>query len=517
MFDQACLAQGLVVVPIFVEDRPENIVYVLEQTETSLLFLDSVEQWERIDQSGVSLNRLTRVVIVKYDAISDDTRVVSLDGWLGNSADQVGPNPEMSADDLATIVYTSGTTGRPKGVMLSHGNILSNASAGLHSFMTLPDDRLLSFLPLSHMFERTVGYYLTMMAGTPIAFNRSVPELIEDLGEIQPTGLITVPIIFEKALGKIRSTLDEGPAFSRWIFEKTIDIGWQRFEHSQGRAKWKFKQLLWPLVDFVVAKKVREYFGGKIRFVISGGARLAPNVSRVFIGMGMDILQGYGLTESSPVLTSNTLARNKPSTIGLPFAGVEIRLGENDELQARGPNIMLGYWKDPEATAKVLDQDRWLSTGDAAKIDSDGFVFITGRLKEIIVLANGEKVPPADMESAICDDPLFEHAMVLGEGKPYLTAILSLNPELWPQIARRLELESDDDRGLDHPDVIIHIDEKIKLLLSGFPSYAFIRHFTLTNEQWSVGDGTLTPTLKLKRPVLMKRFANEIAGMYSAE
>ena len=260
--------------------------------------------------------------------------------------------------------------------------------------------------------------------------------------------------------------------------------------------------------------KVANRFGGDLRFVISGGARLAPNIARVFIGLGIDIFQGYGLTESSPVLTVNTFKKNMPSSIGLPFRRAQLRLGENNELQAKGPYIMLGYWKNQQATEASFSDDGWLLTGDIASISDQGYVSITGRIKEIIVLANGEKVPPADMEAAICDDPLFEQAMVLGEGKPYLTAIVVLNEEIWPKTARKLGVDPNDQTEFSGEIVSSEILRKIADQLKEFPGYAFIRYVTISSQVWKVEDGSITPTLKLKRPVLMKRYAKKIEEMY---
>ncbi len=523
LFDQAALAQGLVVVPVYVEDRADNIAYILEHTDSKFLFLEEISQWLEMSDELSALSALDRVVVISTneDELSkcDDPRVVSLEFWLSTElpigAESVPDSIEINPDDLATIVYTSGTTGKPKGVMLSHANMLLNAYGGLHNVAVFPTDLFLSFLPLSHMFERTVGYYLTMMAGAGVAFNRSIPELLDDLAAIKPTAMISVPRIFERAASKIREQLDEGPKIKKWLFEKAVEIGWQKFELRQGRGKWKLGFLFWPILNSLVARKVVQRFGGRLRFVVSGGARLAPNIARTFIGLGIDILQGYGLTETSPILTVNTLDKNKPSSIGLPLPGAQLRLGENNELQAKGPYIMAGYWKNPEATADTFGPDGWLMTGDVASITDDGFVSITGRIKEIIVLANGEKAPPADMESAICDDNLFEQVMVIGEGKAYLTAILVLNNQMWPKFAQSLGVDHDQDSTLEDEKVKAKVLQRIAHQLLEFPGYAFIRYVTLSTKSWGVEDGSITPTLKLKRPVLMKRFEQEITAMYA--
>ncbi len=521
LFDQAVLAQGLVVVPVYVEDRADNIAYILAHTQARWLLLEKYEQWLEMASELPSLTTLKRVVIVNDDREINhcgDDRVMSLTDWLASAMPVLPHNPAalsvINPNNLATIVYTSGTTGRPKGVMLSHANMLLNAYAGLQSIAVYPSDKFLSFLPLSHMFERTAGYYLTMMAGAEVVFNRSIPQLLDDMAEIKPTVMITVPRIFDQALSKIKIRLDAGSKFKKWLFEQAVSVGWQCFENQQGQSKWHIKQCFWQPLNVLVASKVRQRFGGRLRFVVSGGARLSPNIAKVFIGLGIEILQGYGLTESAPVLTVNTLSRNKPDSIGLPLQNVELRLGEHDELQASGPGIMLGYWNNPQATAAAIDAEGWLMTGDIASIAKDGFISITGRIKEIIVLANGEKVSPVDLESAITDNPLFEQAMVVGEGKPYLSTLVVLNSELWQQVAAVLELDADDKVTLKNQRVKQYMLERIARQLTRFPGYAFIRSVTLTTAVWGVADGAVTPTLKLKRAVLMQRFNREIELMY---
>jgi len=417
---------------------------------------------------------------------------------------------------LATVVYTSGTTGKPKGVQLSHANILSNARAGLRSVAVFPADKFLSFLPLSHMFERTVGYYLPVMAGATVAFNRAIADLPADLAHHKPTIIIAVPRIFERAYNAIDDKLARGPAIARWLFECAVEVGWRRFERAQGRAAWHPKALLWPVLDALVARKIRRRFGGKLRCVISGGAPLAAHVSRVFIALGIDILQGYGLTETAPTLSVNTAARNKPASIGLPFIGVEIRLAPDGELQARGPNIMRGYWRNEEATRACIDAQGWFSSGDLARIDADGFLFITGRSKDIIVTATGEKAPPADMEAAICQDALFDQAMVVGEGRAFLAAIVVLNPQRWREEAarHRLVLFVEDDAALLEPEVEEFLRARIAGRLRDFPGYAAVRRVCATLEPWSTADGSLTPTLKIKRAVLRERFAADLERFY---
>lgn len=518
-FDQGAMGCGLVVVPVYAEDRADNIGYIVDQTSARVLLVESVAHWNAIRDESENVSSLQRVIILKRDGLYEigaDSRLILLSDWLAAAGQEQDPNLIPDASELATVVFTSGTTGRPKGVMLSHSNIVMNACTGLQGIAVYPQDRMLSFLPMSHMFERTVGYYLNVITGSSVAFNRSIPELLEDMAMVKPTIIITVPRIFERAYSAIKTQLDEGSPIKRWLFNKAVDLGWARFEYGQGRGKWSAGQLVLPLLDRLVGRKVRRRFGGNLRFVVSGGAPLAANISRVFVGLGIDILQGYGLTEASPILSVNTLSRNKPDSIGLPLRETKLRLDENGELQAKGPGIMQGYWNNPEATQDAMSEDGWLKTGDIATISDQGYISITGRIKEIIVMANGEKVPPSDMEAAICDDPIFEQAMVIGEGRGYLSAILVINAEAWDRQCKSI--------GFPQVDQVNFYDEKIKNwalekvtdLIADFPGYANIYQITLTVTPWTIEDGALTPTMKIKRPVLRERFAQDIEKMYES-
>ena len=430
--DQAALGLGLVVVPLYLDDRPENCAYMINDAEVRLVLFEGEEQWAKLNSVRDQLRCVQRFLSLRPVAESGESRLALAADWLPPTAGEFSV-AAVDPTALATIVYTSGTTGRAKGVMLSHRNILTNAWAALQGFAVYPDDSFVSFLPLSHMLERTSGYYLPMMAGAAVAFARSVALLGEDLLTHKPTLLISVPRIYERVYGRINEQLAQNPR-ARKLFNLAVEVGWSRFEHRQGRGRWRASHLLWPLLERMVARKVMARLGGRLRCAISGGAALSPQVSRVFIGLGLTILQGYGLTETSPVLTACTEAANDPASVGTAAYGTELKIGDNSELLARSSSVMLGYWKNPEATRAVLGPDGWFHTGDQARI-AHGYVYITGRLKDIIVLANGEKISPVDMELAITSDPLFEQVLVLGEGRPYLSALLLINREQWIKIA----------------------------------------------------------------------------------
>jgi long-chain acyl-CoA synthetase len=347
-----------------------------------------------------------------------------------------------------------------------------------------------------------------------VAYARSINLLSQDLQTIRPTVLISVPRIYERVYARIQDALEKKGAAAQTLFEQAVDIGWRRFEYEQGRASWHPKLLAWPLLKKLVADGVTEKLGGRLKYAISGGAALSGDIARVFIGLGVPLLQGYGLTEASPVVTVNRPDSNIPDSIGKPLDGVEIKIGDNNELLTRSRCVMRGYWDNPEATAQCIDGAGWLHTGDQARIDEHGHMHIVGRLKEIIVLNNGEKVPPNDMESAIMLDPLIEQVMIVGEGKPSLAAVVALNPEHWQAWCREHNLDASRNDTLADSRVNKMLLAKLAVHMKAFPGYAQVRRAHFTLEPWTVEDGLLTPTLKMKRAAVAARYAREIESMF---
>jgi long-chain acyl-CoA synthetase len=480
-FDQAAIGLGLVTVPLYFDDRADNMAWCLNDAQVRLLLLEDGAQWNALKDLTKTIER-----VVCLSAPADgDTRVRALKDWLPSGQHEY-VRATTPATELATIVYTSGTTGRPKGVMLSHRNIISNAVASMHAVPSHNTDRFVSFLPLSHMFERTCGYYEAVLVGGETVYARSITQLAEDLQQQKPTVLIAVPRIFERIWSRMQENMPVGSP-KRRLFEKAVDVGWRRF---QGEATFA-DRLLWPVLKALVAKKLYARLGGRVRLIIVGGAAFPENLARIFIGLGLPIIQGYGLTETSPVLAANRENDNDPASVGRPLEGISLRCAENGELLALGPCVMLGYWNNSEATRAVIDADGWFHTGDLARI-RDGRVYITGRVKDIIVMSNGEKVPPTDAEAAILRDSVFEQIMVTGEGRPGLGLVC---------VAKSDNLKELCDRANEQ--------------LREFPGYARIRYVARVDGPWTVENGLLTPTLKTKRKEIERRFAKEIEAMYS--
>ncbi|MDP1896838.1 MAG: AMP-binding protein [Sulfurimicrobium sp.] len=476
--DLAALGLGLVVVPLYLEDNAENMAWCLRDSGARLLVLENARQCLALQACEADLPPL---VCVQDGAAGG----VALAIWLPPSAMAEFEIQSLAPDALATIVYTSGTTGRPKGVMLSHGNILANVLASSEVVSLHGEDSLLSLLPLSHMFERTCGYYLPLAAGIKVAYARGIQQVGEDLAHHRPTVMIAVPRVFERFLARMEKVLSE--SFIKYaLFRLTVHLGWRRF---QGRAsapeKW-----LYVLLQRIVAAPILARMGGRLALAVAGGAKVELRISRTFIGLGLNLIQGYGLTEAAPVVAANRAWDNDPETVGAPLAQVETRINAGGELLVRGPSVMLGYWKNPEASAKVLDADGWLNTGDLARM-KNGKIMIGGRSKDILVLSNGEKASPQDVEAAILDDPLFEQVMLVGEGKPFFSLLAVTQEPDEKALVRRANAQ-----------------------LKAFPRYVRIRRVISISEAWTVENGLLTPTQKVKRRAVEERYAQRIKQLY---
>ena len=518
IFDQAALSLGLVTVPLYTDDRADNAAYILQDSAAKVLLIQDGSRWRRLAEAIGTAPWPRRVVLLDDGDMSrrlaaEDERAVIAADWLpaaGRDWSQRDGDPHA----LATIVYTSGTTGRPKGVMLSHDNILTNAHGGLTMLSVYQQDLFLSFLPLSHTLERTASYYLPMMSGSTVAYARSVAQLAEYLQTVRPTVIIAVPRVFERVYQRIQEQLRGRPAPLQALFRLATRVGWIEFERSQGRRGWHPLLVVWPLLRRKVGRPVLDKLGGRLRAAVSGGAALPFDVARTFISLGLPLVQGYGLTETSPVIAVNPLEDNHPASVGIALRGIQVRIGDDEEVQVKGPCNMLGYWNNHAATAQLLGADGWLRTGDQGRIDGK-HLYITGRLKDILVLSNGEKVPPGDMEMAIGLDPLFEQVLVIGEGRSYLTALLVLNADLWPGLAQEYGLDPDRSESLSDPQLLKDILKRIRDALRNFPGYTKVRRVTLSLEPWSIDNGLMTPTMKIKRSQVLSHYRDNVEQMYA--
>ncbi len=501
VFEQASFARNLVVVPLYSEDRAENIAYIIEDAEVKLMLVDDDKHLQRLHGVADRLQSLSTIISLQKPSDNCLTdKKVYIGDWLRKPVVETAAQ-SADRDELASIVYTSGTTGKPKGVMLSHDNILQNTWAGIHSIKLYPDDHFLSFLPISHMLERTVGYYMPMMSGARVSFSRSITELAEDILNRNPSVMITVPRIFERIYNKIEENISGKSRLIRTLFHYSVEVAWQHFQYRQNKIGWNPRFLLLPLFKRFFHDRIREKFGRHFRFAICGGAALDFNVARLFIALDITIAQGYGLTEFSPVISVNRLDDNDPKSVGRPLPGVEISVDENKELLVKGKCVMHGYWKHEQATREVIDEQGWLHTGDQAEL-VDERIYITGRLKDIIVLSTGEKVPPCEIEQSILQDPIFENVVVVGENLPYLSALVIPNYDLAAKLKNGYG--SLDEELLDH----------IKVKMSDFPGYARIHKIGICEDAWTIENGMLTPTLKPRRQYIIDHYKQKIDDMY---
>jgi long-chain acyl-CoA synthetase len=476
--DLAALAARLVVVPLYVDDNADNQAYCVADSDARLVVVETTRMAGALTRAGVDA---ARILCLRPD---EDANQRPVEDFLPRDAAAFAAEP-VEAGTLATICYTSGTSGRPKGVMLSHGNILANVAGCRAIGMGREDDVFLSFLPLSHMFERTGGYYLPLALGAQVAYARGIAQLPDDFLSQAPTAVFAVPRVFEKFVERIHAAV-AGSWWKRALLDRCVASG-SRVE--LGGAS-RLDRATLPVLRALVARPILARFGGRLRLAVVGGAAMDPAISRLFIGLGLPVLQGYGMTEASPVIAVNRLDENDPDTVGRPLENVEVRLSAQGEIQARGPSVMLGYWRNPEATARTLAPDGWLSTGDLGEW-RDGRLAIRGRLKDVLVLSNGEKLPPQEVELAILGDGAFEQLMLVGEGRPFLTLVA---------VAKEA----------DEKQLVKRANERLK----AFPRYARVRRVVVAPEPWTVENGLLTPTLKIRREQVLKRFADEIEAVY---
>lgn len=524
LIDQAALANGLITVPMPAIDTPKSSAYILADSEAACFVTNKKDRWDSISRAKIALPNLKTVVFTD-ESLEDTTStpvLLGLEQWLKSADSTIELTDDVKSDDLASIVYTSGTTGNPKGVMLTHSNIIANIINGLNTIKPLPrpDYTFLSFLPLSHTFERTDGYYLPLAMGLTVTFNRSIALLNEDLRLVKPHMLISVPRIYERIYLKIQKALEEASPRTRKYFNLCVNVGWRNYCRDNGLpvpegSSRLLDYLLDPLLKKFVASKILSVFGGNLEIAVAGGAALSEPVAKMFLGLGLYIVQGYGMTECAPVISVNRFGANDPKTVGNPIENTEVRLDpKTQEIQVRSPSVMKGYWHRPEETAKVI-RDGWLCTGDVGEIDERGLIRIRGRIKDIIVTSTGEKVPPVDLESAIESDSLFSQVCVIGENRPYITFLAVLDPAHWEEVAKHFNVDPADPDAYKTTVVRAALVRRAKAAAAGFPHYALPRNIVVCPEPWTIENGLITPTLKIKRKPIYERFRDEIEAMYA--
>ncbi len=520
-FDMGAMAAGAVSAPIYHTEGIETLVHILGDSASRVLFLASPVIARALLDHLPELPALERVIL--SDGGPSHPKYLELDAFLGLAGE--GGKDSLAArldglrpEDPATIIYTSGTTGRPKGVVLTHRNILANIEAAVRAFAIGPDDTCLSFLPLSHVFERVEGYYLMLHQGAVIAYAESIDTVPANLLEIRPTIVISVPRLYEKMFARVMERVLNGPWLKKQLFFGAIRIGRAYTQDLlAGREPGPALKLALAAARSLVFSKLKERLGGRLRFFISGGAPLVRNVAEFFLAADIPIYEGYGLTETTAGITVNTPREMRLGTVGRPLDGAEVRLAGDGEIMVRGPSVFSEYWKLPEATQEAF-RDGWFLTGDIGEIDPDGFLVITDRKKDLIVTAGGKNIAPQNLENRFKSDKYLSNAMVYGDRKPFLTALLVPNFENVEKYARYKKIDF-----LNHCDLVRHprildlIRRRVDRLQEELPSFNQVKRFTLLSRDFTGEGGEVTPTLKIKRKVVVQHFQEVLEGMYLAK
>ncbi len=511
-FDQAALSLGLVVVPLFPDEARATIALLLADSGTCLVVVPRPEAWQGLGEHAAGLSAVRCVIAIDgVPGPEADPRLRALGPWLAQAEGAPAPAPAIGPDTLATLVYTSGTTGRPKGVMLSHRNLVSVAHAVLARNPGTERDVFLSYLPLAHIFERVVGCVLPLILGAPVVFARSVAHLPEDLRLARPTVLLVVPSV----LDRLHHTVTEQAGRSaptRHLLRAALALGFDLYAaRRDGRPLGLARRVAGTALRSLTAWRLRRAFGGRLRLAVSGGAPLPEDVARFCLALGLPLVEGYGLTEAASAVAAFALGQTVPGSVGPPLPGMEIRFGEDGEILVRSPGVMRGYWREPALTAEAL-RDGWLHTGDLGAL-RDGCLVVTGRMKELIVLSTGEKVSPEVVEVAMARDPLVLQAMVVGDGRPRLSALVAVDPAEFARLARGLGLDPAEAGALDRPEVRRAALSRIARALGDRPRAMRVEAVRLVPGPWTVEDGLVTPTRKLRRAVLHGRFAGALAAL----
>ena len=512
VIDYAILAIGAVTVPLYCTYRAQDITLVLNDSEAIIC----------ITSDGKLLNNLLEAVeacphvqhIYALNNSSDNEKVVPVSDLESTEIEENSLEQRLNNIDrntLATLSYTSGTTAQPKGVMLTHGNILCNIES-VPQFVTLntdrDGDRFLSFLPLAHMLERTAGHFIPYTFGLSVGFAERPDTIAKNMLECHPSIMIVVPRMLEVIRARILAQLKQQPLMKQKMFEFYIS-------RAKKNKNGLFTARLTNLLDRVVGRKIRSRFGGSLRAFMCGGAPLSIDLAEFFEAIGIPVMEGYGLTESAPLLTVNPMSDRRPGTVGIAGKGVELRVADDGEILASGPNIMLGYWNNKEASQEALI-DGWLQTGDIGFISSEGYLTITDRKKDIIINSGGENISPQRVEGALIEHPEIDQCVIYGDQKPYLVALISPNKDACIAWAQQQGLPASDWQSLCESDILKkYLQNGINTILKPLNPYEHVRRIHLRPEPFSIESGTLTPTMKLKRRVIYTRYADIIGSLYT--
>ncbi|HNY50376.1 MAG TPA: long-chain fatty acid--CoA ligase [Smithella sp.] len=525
--DLAIISVGAVNVPIYATNSAEESRYIIDNSDSRMCFVGTKEHMAKIIKVKEKLPNLGEIIIFD-DSEKPPAGVMTLaeamkEGSATTNKDEFDKRIKpINMDDVATIIYTSGTTGNPKGVMLTHKNFVSNVNQinAVDPEFLSDDHTFLSFLPLAHSLERTVGYYAAIFLGKKVAFAESTDKLLENFKEIRPTVLVSVPRIYEKVHAGILAKVATASPVKKALFNWAMGLAKENLPYiCENRKRTGWFAFKYNLADKLIFSKLKEALGmDKLKGAVSGGGPLSVSDAEFFLGMGIIITEGYGLTETTPVTNSNKPKKIKPGTVGPAVKDTIVKIGEGGEILIKGPQVMKGYYKNEEATKEVFTSDGFFRTGDIGEIDSDGYMKITGRIKDIIVTSGGKNISPQNIENTLITSPFIEQIAVIGDNRKYLSALIVpafASLESW---AKEKGIAFSNRHDLtQNPEVIKLYEQEIQEYMKDYARVEQIRKFILLEKEWSQDSGELTPTMKLKRSIIRKKFEQEIESMYPPE
>ena len=516
-FDFAALSVGATVVPIYQTNSPEECRYVLENSDSKVVVVEDAEQLAKVRQVREQLPELEHIVLMTgsaEDAIS--TEDLAAKGAGGDAATWEALYSAVTPEDICTFIYTSGTTGPPKGCIISHGNYRAMLDMVNEVSVIEDEDVAYLYLPLAHSFALLIQFG-TFDLGTTLAYwERDPLKILPNLAELKPTYFPSVPRIFEKIYTAATSGIEKEGGAKKKIFDWAIKTGKKMREvERRGRKPGFLLQRQYDFADKKVLSKIRNLFGGKIRLAVSGAAPINPEILSFFDAAGVLVLEGWGMTETSTAATISTPDDFKVGTIGKPFPGCEVKIADDGEILVKGPNVFQGYHKNPEATNETI-VNGWLHTGDIGEVDSDGFIKITGRKKDIIITAGGKNITPANLEAEIKQHPLVSQCVVVGDRRPYLVALVTLDPEEAVKYAQENNLPEDPAQLAENPDVKAAIEAHVDKINQNFARVEQVKKIAILPQDLSQESGELTPTLKVKRAVVAQKHEGAIEQLYAA-
>jgi long-chain acyl-CoA synthetase len=522
--DIGAMSLGAVTCPIYPSSEPGQAAYVINNVKARAVFVENVQQCAKIEKVRAECPSLEHVIVIDdrgklpAGAVSFDDIFDLADAEPGEVREWEHRWREFGRDKVATIVHTSGTTANPKGVVLTHGNILHNFEAGIQAVDFNEDDMFLSFLPLSHMTERAAGQVVPLGRGCTIAYAEpAIERLAVNMAEVRPTVMVAVPRLYERLYARVMSTVESSSPLRQRIFRWAQRLGAQHYQnHLDGTDDSRWLTLQMKLADRLVFHKIKARTGGRVRYFVSGGAPLSREIGEFFYAMGMLILEGYGLTETAPLLSINRPRDFKFGTVGPPVAETQVRIDPGTgEILARGPQVMQGYLNQPQETAKVIDPGGWFHTGDIGELDEVGRIRITDRLKNIIVLGNGKNIAPAPMEIAMLTSRYIAQAVVLGDQQPYTGALLAPDfEELGKWAAGNGLAEMPPEQLVEQRDVQKLIEREVREKLADFANFERPRRIALLPRLLTEEDGEVTPSLKVKLRVVKDKWAQKVAYLF---